>query len=133
LPEDRFRTPEIAASTYREILSRLQALPGVTAASASTRLPFPGETNTSTACFVDGNGARQQFSAQQEDVLPGYHETLRIPLREGRTFTDADNAAEHPVVIVSENLARRYWPDRSPVGETLRWNRRSPSRAWRET
>jgi putative ABC transport system permease protein len=124
LPEDRLRTPEIAGGIYREILSRLQALPGVTAASASTRLPFPGETNTSTAFFVDGNGDRRQFSAPQENVLPGYHETLGIPLREGRTFTDADSASGQPVVIVCENLARRYWPDRSPVGETLRWNGR---------
>jgi putative ABC transport system permease protein len=124
LPDDRLRTAEAAAATYEEILARIRALPGVTAASATTRLPFPGETNTSTASFVDRNGAGRQFGAQQERVLPGYHETLRIPLRLGRTFTAADDRAGEPVAMVSENIARRFWPGRPAVGERITWNGR---------
>lgn len=124
LPDDRLRTAETAAAAYDEILTRIRALPGVMAASATTRLPFPGETNTSTASFVALDGSRRQFGAQQERVLPGYHETLRIPLREGRTFTAADDRAGEPVVVVSENIARRYWPGRSAIGARISWNGR---------
>ena len=114
------REREASARVYTEILPRLQALPGVSAASASTRLPFPGETNTSTVSIVERDGTTRQFSAQIERVTTGYHETLRIPLREGRVFTNADTASAPRVLVISENVARRYWPGQSPICARIR-------------
>src|SRR4029079_1058125 len=49
-----------------------------------------------------------------------YFEVLRLPLLSGRTFTTADRKGAEPVAIVSEPLARKYWPSGSPIGERLR-------------
>jgi hypothetical protein len=70
--------------------------------------------------IVERDGTTREFSAQVECVAPGYHETLRIPLRDGRSFTSADRASAAPVLVISENLARRYWPGQSPIGARIR-------------
>jgi predicted permease len=53
-------------------------------------------------------------------ITPRYFETLHISLRRGRYFTDQDRLDTQPVVIIDENLARRYWPNQDPVGQRLR-------------
>lgn len=105
---------------HDEILPRLRQLPGVVTAAATTRLPFPGELNGTSVRIVGREGPAGLFNVRTEDVTPGYHETLRIPIREGRTFTAADISSPAPVVVMSENLARRYWPHASPIGARLR-------------
>ena len=51
---------------------------------------------------------------------------MRIPLRLGRLFTNADRAGTRPVALIDENLARQYWPDRDPVGQRIRNDAKSP-------
>jgi predicted permease len=53
-------------------------------------------------------------------VTPAYFSTMKIPVREGRTFTDQDREGVDPVVVIDENLARQYWPNQDPVGKRLR-------------
>src|SRR5688572_29436050 len=53
-------------------------------------------------------------------ITPGYFDAMQIPSRGGRSFTDGDRAGTTPVAIVNEELARRLWPGRSPVGEFMR-------------
>jgi putative ABC transport system permease protein len=57
-----------------------------------------------------------------EAVSPAYFEAMGIPIRQGRVFSDADRSGDARVAIVNEEFARLAWPDRSPVGETLRLN-----------
>jgi predicted permease len=57
-------------------------------------------------------------------VTPGYFKTIEIPLIEGRDFTDADDENAPKRVIVSRSLARRYWPDESPIGKHITYARR---------
>jgi MacB-like periplasmic core domain len=59
------------------------------------------------------------MSFEGESVAPGYFQTMRIPLVEGREFTEADHAQSASVVIVNETMARRYWHGQSPVGRRL--------------
>lgn len=59
-------------------------------------------------------------------ALPGYFQTLRIPLLEGRTFGEQDRAGSGPVVILNETMARRYWGDESPVGSRMRLQPQEP-------
>ena len=56
-------------------------------------------------------------------INPGYLQTLGIPLKRGRMFTDADNQTGPPVVIVNEAFAKRYFPNEDPVGKTILLNR----------
>ncbi|MGH9452649.1 MAG: FtsX-like permease family protein, partial [Terriglobia bacterium] len=53
-------------------------------------------------------------------ATPGYFQAMRIPLLKGRLFTDQDRMGTQPVVVIDENLARRYWPHQDPVGQRLR-------------
>ena len=59
-----------------------------------------------------------QPSADWRVVAPGYFETMGIPLR-GRDFTEADGPDDPPVIVVSEALARQYWPNEDPIGKTI--------------
>jgi predicted permease len=52
-------------------------------------------------------------------VSPGYFETFRIPVVQGRTFDERDNTAGTPVVIINQAMARRFWPKSSPLGEKI--------------
>jgi hypothetical protein len=52
-------------------------------------------------------------------IGPPYFRTMQIPLREGRPFSDADTPSSEPVVIVSEPLAKKYWPSQNPIGKRL--------------
>lgn len=104
------------------IADRLRTVPGVGRVSAATRLPFPGLTNTSTVEIRQDDGSTAGANAQQVQTLERYHETMGIPIIAGRGFTRADREGAQPVLIVSENFARRYWPARSPIGERVRFN-----------
>src|SRR5207244_5775751 len=65
-------------------------------------------------------------------VTHDFFRTLRMPVRQGRTFDDRDTAGVTPVVVVSEALARRYWPGQDPIGKRVRAPMPSPpyTRTW---
>ena len=104
-----------ARTFHREIRERLLALPGVESV-ALTSLPEGGEP--AKTILVDG-GAPQPLDigfAGVNRFSPGYPETLKIPLLHGRDFTEADMASNASVAILSESMARRYWPNENAVG-----------------
>jgi putative ABC transport system permease protein len=109
---------------YRQLVTRVAALPGVESASLSSQVPPLLVGSRSSDTFeVEGYAPRadEMINIETESVAPRYFQTLRIPLVEGREFSEADNAQSSPVVIVNETMARRYWgPDRSPLGKRLR-------------
>jgi putative ABC transport system permease protein len=98
------------------LLSEIRALPGVVSAATSSAVPLTAG-NTSTEVRVPGveirDGARP--SAGWRLVSPGYFATMDIPLR-GRDFSPRDVAESRSTVIISEAMARAYWPDRDPIG-----------------
>jgi putative ABC transport system permease protein len=108
---------------YRQLVARVAALPGVESASLSSQVPpnlFPG---SSVGIEIEGYTPRadEMINIEYEVVAPRYFQTMRIPLVEGRDFSDADNAQSAPVVIVNETMARSYWGlGSNPVGKRLR-------------
>ncbi|MEX1183342.1 MAG: ABC transporter permease [Gemmatimonadota bacterium] len=68
-------------------------------------------------------------------VTPSFFETLGIEIVRGRAFTEAEDRADGPhVVVITERLAQRFWPDQDPVGRTLEyWTVRRRSSVWRQT
>lgn len=96
-------------TAYRELAARVAALPGVRSAALTSSLT--GRLRTG---FEIPGG--EKFSAGDQVVQPDYFATLRIPLRRGRYFDDRDERR----VIINETMARRYWPDRDPVGQSIR-------------
>jgi putative ABC transport system permease protein len=108
---------------YQTIVERLSALPGVTEVALTREMPFRPARPATVRPDADV-GARQfggAVSAVETSVSPSYFRTLGLPLRQGRSFEDV--APPRPrVAVIDEALARRLWPDASPLGRTFRGN-----------
>lgn len=104
----------------REILRRIENLPGVVAVGGSKTIPLQGGGEP-YSFGVPGRTDALPITPESGAyiVTPGYFRALRIPLLQGRVFTAADEADAAPVAVVNQAMARRYWPDRDPVGESL--------------
>jgi predicted permease len=121
LPEETFGAMEGLPAVYEELMAAVRNIPGVTQATAITRLPFPGLTNTNTLHFMGRDGGEDfTVQAQQLYAFPGYHEVMGIPVVEGEGLTVDQARDSVPELLLSENIARKVWPDGSPVGATLR-------------
>jgi predicted permease len=122
LPQTQYADDERRVGFYRALVERLQGLPGAASAGLGVPLPFSG--NSSSASFrVEGRDQPPGDPGPHGNVrwvTPGYFETMNIPLKSGRTFSDADRADTAQVVVIDENLARQYWPDQDPIGKHMR-------------
>ncbi|MFN0107079.1 MAG: ADOP family duplicated permease [Bryobacteraceae bacterium] len=113
---------EKTAAIADQIQAKLLAYPGVVNVAAMKVLPVTPEISAFTAAIEDHPRPPQdpQIPLWSTEVTPSHLDTLGIRLLEGRAFTPADRAGAQPVVIVDKRTARRYWPDRSPIGRRLR-------------
>jgi len=117
-------TPQGTRDFYAGVVDAIRAMPGVTAAGAVSALPFiEANLATQSRFEIDGRAsprpeeAPKAFVAQATD---GYFATMGIPVLAGRTFSDRDRSDNAiPVVVVTEALARQYWPGQDPVGERV--------------
>jgi putative ABC transport system permease protein len=109
------------AQFFQQLVASVRALPGVQAASAINHLPLVGDIWRFSFAIEGRTPVRQEErpSATYRVVLPGYFETMRISIMRGRDFTDRDTRDGQHVVVINEHMARRYWPDRNPIGERL--------------
>ncbi len=119
-PADLLTWKPIAVDAfYRALLDGVRAIPGVRAAGTVHALPLSGNSSVRPYRLQEGPPPGTATVAHYRIVSPGYLEAMRIPLRAGRTFTDADTA-DHPlVVIVNETLKREAWNGRNPVGSRI--------------
>jgi len=120
--------PQIVAF-YTQLLDRIKALPGVQSAGLTSSLPLTGN-NTDVNFLVEGRPqppSNQQPAAWYSQVSPDYFRAMGMRLVKGRVFTEQDNEQAPRVVIISETLARRYFPGEDPLGKRIG----SPNN-WRE-
>jgi predicted permease len=104
----------------RELLDRIRALPGVQHATLVDRAPGPGGMMVGTLTVPGVKPPRgEYFFANWTIVESDYFATLRIPLIAGRDFTTSDRQGAQPVAIVGESTARRFWPGKDPIGQTM--------------
>ena len=101
---------------YRRALERIGNLPGVEAAALTNKLPLDAWFNLP---YRLAGQSELAGSVEYRLISPDYFRAMRMSMREGREFTDADLAGVEPVVIVNEAFARKNFPDRSPLGEQL--------------
>ena len=120
IPYERYgdRVPQY----YDALLARLAAVPGVEAVGAAKDYPLRGSGELRGVTVVGGaeGSAEKPVRSPVLHVSADFFRALGIPLRSGRTFTAADRADTPPVWIVNEAFARKYWPNESAVGKTLR-------------
>ena len=121
-PSARYRDSARVASLYQGIRERLSALPGVTSVAVTDKLPM-AQAVWGVALRVRGQYEDSKHNLPSvghfQQVTPGYFETMRIPILRGRNFTDADRSGQPLVAIVSQSVARRYWPNSDPLGRQI--------------
>jgi putative ABC transport system permease protein len=106
---------------YREILTRVKALPGVQSVATGTGIPLTGWSGT-RLLSIEGRPPVPDAplpEVQYSEVSPDYFHTLGIKLRAGRTFTEQDDMKAPRVVIINEILARRYFSGEDPIGKRI--------------
>ena len=123
IPSAKFPDAAQLPPIYHSVLERSRALPNVRAVGVSTNLPM-GESNYLTYA-VEGEPPRAHNpNAPPVDVQPftvsaGYLEALRIPLRRGRLLQPTDGAAATPVAVINDEMVRRVFGDRDPIGRRI--------------
>jgi predicted permease len=121
LPSTRYPDAPARAAFWGRLIDKLRTIPGVTAAGLTSNVPFNGNVSSGSYAIVGytpGPGEAQPH-ARQEVVGGDYFRAMQIPLIAGRVFTDTDSAEAPPVVVVDQQLATRYFKDRSPLGQQI--------------
>ena len=121
LPASKYPSASEMQTFYEALFERLRAQPGVAGVATVSIVPF-GYGNTAMEIAIEGlhddpGGAKP--SADWRLVSPGYFKAMGIPLHAGRDFEPRDGAGPG-VVVVSEAMARRYWPGADPIGKRMR-------------
>jgi putative ABC transport system permease protein len=122
LPARAYPKASEVRSFYQKVLDRVTSMAGVEAAGVSSDLPLNfDETDT---IEIEGRKEGTQSTApviNQTWALGDYFRAMGIPLVRGRWFTPDDREGTMPVAVVSETMARDFWPGEDPVGKRIRW------------
>jgi len=119
----RYPDPIKRQAAQKELLNRLSHLPGVTAVAAASHLPLSDARQIGFR--LEHASADDYHWAENSLVSPGYFRSMGISLLEGRDFTEQDRPDTPDLAIISEKLAREYFPGRSAVGERFQWGDRA--------
>jgi putative ABC transport system permease protein len=130
LPNSRYATQQQRVAFFDNLRERLASNSGVGKATIATQVPFAGY-NTSDFT-IEGQPIRsgEFHSADLNDVSPSYFELLQVPVIEGRAFDDRDTSASTPVALISDNLAKTYWPGHSPLGHRIKLGGETSKEPW---
>lgn len=120
------RTPEQTVGFYKETIRRITALPGVDRVAVGAFVPWRDAGNSGPGLEFSADGhvrapGEEDPRAQFRTISPGFFAALGVPLIAGRDFNDADRRGGEPVVIVSQSLAQRMFPNQDAVNRHLMW------------
>jgi predicted permease len=132
LSPNRYANSEQSEEFHTRLLDRLRGIPGVDAASAVSGLPYSFYENEQKVVSDQSTGSRLSDlqTVMQESISEDYFRALRLPLREGRFFDQRDVATASAVGIVSESLARRFWPGTEALGRRLKLPEGNTQNSW---
>jgi len=119
-------------ATYRQLREKIESLPGVVVAGATTALPL-SQTLAWTPISIEGRTPQpgERFINTDERIVGGrYFEAMEIPLLHGRSFDDKDTQNSIPVAIVDGKMAREFWPDQNPIGKRIRHGGTNSDAPW---
>jgi putative ABC transport system permease protein len=124
LPESRYEGEPQQAAFFSRALSRLQALPGVRSAAAVLSLPLSGD-DINIPFAIEGRPKRDSQAGLRDGfqvASAGYFQVMNIPVLKGRGFISSDVEGAPRVAVISEEMAKRYWPDRDPLGSRITYD-----------
>jgi putative ABC transport system permease protein len=121
LPLVRYKEGAQRTAFFRELIRRLEALPGVVAVGANRYFPLH-ERQYSNPIFVEGRPVSegQEPVVQYGGITSGYFRAMSIPLVAGREFTEEEMWERPGTVIVNQSMARRLWPGENPLGRRIK-------------
>ncbi|HEX6536582.1 MAG TPA: ABC transporter permease [Gemmatimonadaceae bacterium] len=117
----RLDDPDATRRFFDDALDAVRRVPGVRTAAYTSLLPLSGDFEKYGVQFesIPNDDSDEDHSAFRYGVTPGYFETMRIPLREGRPLDEHDVAGSPRVVVINESFARRKFPGRSAIGQRV--------------
>jgi len=128
LPGTKYREPAQIDAFYKQLLERIESVPGVKSVGAISDV-FLTDTPNSTNFSIEGRpvpiGA-DSIEVPLDSVSPGYFRAMGIPLLSGREFDDRDVRNSTPVVIVNETFVRRFFADEEPLGKRFVYGQSGP-------
>jgi predicted permease len=124
LPGAKYPDGPARVNFYHQLIERVQALPGVESAAAISHLPLSQDYHADTMTFegVTANAERGNLASFEIDhrvATSDYLKVMKTPLLAGRFFTPQDVSDQNRVVVIDETLARRLWPNASPLGKRV--------------
>jgi putative ABC transport system permease protein len=128
----KYFTHEARIALYDEVLRRAAALPGVSSVAAAVVLPFDGSRSVATIT-IEGHetDAQARVPAVQTNIAStGYFNVMGMRVLRGRAFTDQDTMRSQPVVVITDAMARRYWPGEDPIGRRLHFGGPQAKNTW---
>jgi putative ABC transport system permease protein len=124
LPQFQYSMPQQWTAFSNELLTRLHAQPGLRDSALAAPLPMDRQGQASLAFSIVGNPPLPPGKSNTADyttVSPDYFRVMRIPLLRGHFFSEQDSPSHPNVAIISETLARRYFPNQDPIGRQMKF------------
>jgi putative ABC transport system permease protein len=121
VPPKKFARPFEENAFFERVLQRVRRLPGIESAAVIDSLPVGGGGSTQPIAIAGRPAASMadQPEVAVRVVSPDYLRSMRIPLLRGRALSEADTPESQSVILISESLARRFWPGQDPIGRRL--------------
>lgn len=128
---ERYKDRSEMSRFFERLLERVQALPGVRSAGATTDLPWTGY-DENTSFIIEGRTYPEgsEPHARYHSVTPDYFRTISVPLKAGRFLNEKDDAAAAKVLLINESMARRYWPDEGAIGKRISFRSNPSEKDW---
>jgi predicted permease len=121
LAGSNYATTRQVETLARNVLQRIEALPGVQAAGLALMMPTQGGADLPLRIEGRALKAGDQYHGDEQwrVITPGYFEAFQIPLVRGRFFTDRDRPGASPVVVINAAMAKKYWPGQDAIGQRI--------------
>jgi putative ABC transport system permease protein len=134
LPEGQYQKEPGRAAFHEQVLERLATIPHVQSAALATYVPYANGGGTGLNPFtIEGRPPAERgetTSSIVETISPSYFRLMNIGLRDGRELQDSDGHAAQPVAVISQNIAKRYFPGESPLGKRIKIGKSDANSPW---
>lgn len=124
--DQRYSNREQHVAFYKELIAKLESLPGVQAAGSINYLPLSGSESI-TSFWVDGYPNKDFQITEGRQVTPHYFSAMNTPLIAGRYFNDTDGSGS---TIINQTFARTYFPNRNPIGGRITGDSKAKPENW---
>ncbi len=129
LPPNQYTEEAGIRSFYDQLLTRVRNIPGVEAATLTSRVPFARQRYSSDFAAERWEAGRYGLGIRHGEVVPGYFTTMGVPIVRGREFSERDRSDAPLVAVISQGLATQFFPDSDPIGQRIAFQQNPDSRS----